>query len=108
MIRMVKIVDPHKANKTKMIPASDLRPWHQMVEDVKVVAPQPEQPMAQPKRATDGILGEIGISDDWRKAPWPELRSICAEISDTPVNSRAQAISTIESEIERRRSEKTD
>lgn len=44
------------------------------------------------------------IPDDWQSLPWPQLRSLAANISDTdgPVHNKAEAIARIEAELARR------
>lgn len=44
----------------------------------------------------------VEIPEGWADLPWPELRSLAAAVSDTPINSKDEAIAAIQAETEAR------
>lgn len=110
-IEMVKIIDPFNENATRYIPKSDLKPWHKKAgpEDAEVggatagAVAAPRGPIATERKATAIDPSTVSIPDDYEKRPWPDLRGLCAELTDEPVVSKANALQIIRNELERRK-----
>lgn len=71
-----------------------------------VVEAEPE-PAAAPSRTSEPRSQQavVVIPADWQEnLPWPSLRSLASQVSDTPIRNRADAVAAIQTELSRRAS----
>lgn len=113
-----------EAGKVYDLPAASVQHWVSRdagtTDRAAIAAVRPAPPVVQlvGERPDGADLGERtgdflppapgdaslppAIPETWRDLDWPELRSLAASVSSTPVRSKAEAEAAIEAELARR------
>lgn len=53
--------------------------------------------------ATEAGVDLTPVPDNWQSLPWVQLRALAADLSDTKIRSKADAIAAVGAEVERRK-----